>query len=110
MSSLRFESRTKEAVSLATTLAGGVDQMSLTWLTPGVIETATAFPEVQEAAQVELDASPEEEEANAPLADYLAEDDIELHPELDEQSSACDVIPAVKVIWEAPPVSRSYFS
>jgi hypothetical protein len=84
--------------------------MSLTWLTPSIIEATTTFPEVLGAAHVDLDASPEEEEANVPLADYLTEDKVEPDPEVDQQLSACDVVSAVKIIWKVPPMSGSYFS
>jgi hypothetical protein len=84
--------------------------MSLTWLTPSIIEATTTFPEVLGAAHVDLDASPEEEEVNVPLADYLTEDKVEPDPEVDQQLSACDVVSAVKIIWKVPPMSGSYFS
>lgn len=121
---LRFESRTKEAFSLATTLAGGATHL-----------TQAAVPPVQEVVHVSLDKSSEEafnapladflfeetaepaaediapdlsseENFNLPLTDYLAQESAEPDTEQPEEDDDIEPIP-VRIIWELPPVSSS---
>ncbi|KAG6369026.1 hypothetical protein JVT61DRAFT_1972 [Boletus reticuloceps] len=99
-SAVRFESRHKEALSLATRLSGGTPQIALLWVNATTVEVPLP---VAEDDEVDIpDAPPDSfdhsDATNPILADYLSDHSNEVPEELDEPVSC----PHVRIIWEYP--------
>ncbi|KAN0087822.1 hypothetical protein V8E55_006443 [Tylopilus felleus] len=100
VSAARFESRTTEAISLATSLARGTHQISLVWVEPIVLETSAIMLEEDTGVLMDSDIDPPEDKVNAMLVEYLQEspdpdeEDVDNEPWLDNLHAT--------LIWKVP--------
>jgi hypothetical protein len=112
-SALRFESQEKEAVSLAESLSGTSPSISLSWVSPVVLEAPSHFPEEEDAWPLESGAAEAEEvdvveqalDRNVVLEDYFAEDPAISHEDVEDMDPQTPSFsPLIPIIWELPQV------
>ena len=109
----RFESQEKEAVSLAESLSGTSPSISLSWVSPVVLEAPSHVPEEEDVWSLEFGAEDAEEvdaveqalDRNVVLEDYFAEDPAISHEDVEDMDpQASSLSPPIPIIWECPQV------
>ncbi|KAG9309294.1 hypothetical protein JVU11DRAFT_10781 [Chiua virens] len=107
VSAARFESHTKEAVSIATSLVSGTCPISAVWVEPIIVEASDIIPE-EATDPMDSDMDPPDDEVSAPLLDYLEEENLDPNEE-DPDDTQHLGNPRVTLVWRVPLVRSLWF-